>query len=153
MLRRFVVFPALAFLFLIGSANAQPRDEQWNSLGSLPSGTRLLIERDGFRPLKAKFAAADGRTLSVTSGGKPVAIPRGEISAVYLGKRSSRIKRGMIGALAGAGAGFLLGGVAAAVGKTDPLLAAGGFLIGMPVGAVIGAASGGVRRGELIYSR
>lgn len=133
--------------------NAQTPDEKWNRVTSLSSGLRLFVEHDGKKPVKGKLISSDIQTLTLKSDGREVVIPRDSISAIYFGKRSSRTKRGVIGALAGAGAGVLIGGIAAASGA-DPLVAAGGFLYGIPIGAVIGVATaGGMRKGNLIYSR
>jgi len=64
------------------------------------------------------------------------------------------VKRGVIGALAGAGAGLLIGAATVAATKGDGLIAAGGFLYGIPIGAAIGVATaGGTKKGELVYSR
>lgn len=134
--------------------NGQDRDDQWKKLASLSSGTRLVVDQDAKKALKGRFVRATDNELVLKSGGREVGLSREAVSAVYVGKRSSRIKRGLIGALAGAGAGFLIGGATAAATKGDGLIAAGGFLIGVPVGAAIGAATGGgSKKGELIYSR
>ncbi len=74
------------------------------------------------------------------------------IAAVYLGRRGSIAKRVIIGALAGAGAGVLVGVVYTLATKTNGLAAAAGFLYGIPAGAIIGGVSGGrTKKGSLIY--
>ncbi|NOT48739.1 MAG: hypothetical protein HOP17_13445 [Acidobacteria bacterium] len=135
------------------ATHAQTIDEKWNKVVSLAYGTRIFVETDGRKPLKGKFVKADDRDLTVKVNAREVAVSRDSVSAVYFGKRPSKVKRGLIGALAGAGAGVLIGGIAAAAGA-DPLIAAGGFLYGLPAGAVIGVAtSGGMKQGSLIYAR
>lgn len=134
------------------SAQQAPLDE-WKRLTLLPSNTRLYVESDGRKPIKGRLLRVTDNGLTLRAGGRDVELPQATISAVYYGKRSSKLKRGLIGALAGAGAGVLIGGLAAA-GGADPLVAAGGFIYGIPAGAAIGAlTSGGIKKGELIYSR
>lgn len=135
--------------------SAQLRDDGWNSVVSLQSGKRLVVERDGMsKPTKGKFESADESTLKIRSDGRTTVIPKSEISAVYLGKRGSRAKRGVIGALAGAGAGVAIGSIVTVATKTNGLAAAAGFLYGIPVGAAIGIATGGgTRKDEMIYRR
>lgn len=143
----------LSVLAASTSVAAQSQDEKWNRVTPLSAGTKLVVEADGRKPVKGKLVQATENSLTLRTGSKDVAIPRQDISAVFLGKGSSKIKRGLIGALAGAGAGVLIGGIAAAAGA-DPLVAAGGFLFGIPAGAAVGVAtSGGTKKGSLIYAR
>jgi hypothetical protein len=157
MTRKYFLPALLAIFVCVGASqavNGQNRDDQWNRLASLSSGTRLVVDQNGKKSLKGRFVRATDKMLTLKTGGREIDLSRDTVSAVYRGKRSSRIKRGLIGALAGAGAGLLVGAVAVAATKGDPLIGAGGFLIGIPAGAVIGAASGGgTKKGELIYSR
>jgi hypothetical protein len=151
----FVIFLTGSFLFLLAPGIwGQTSDDRWRGLADLKPGTRIIVEQDGREPLKAKFASSADQTLAVMSKGKRVEIDRAAVSAVFLGKKSSKLKRGLIGALAGAGAGMLVGAVTVAATKGDPLIAAGGFLYGIPIGAAIGVATaGGTKKGELLYSR
>lgn len=136
------------------SAFSQTADPRWNALSTIKPGTRLVVDVDAQRSMTVKFVRADDRSLVVARDGRETELARSAVSAVHLGQRSSRMKRGLIGALAGAGAGVLIGVIATTTAKADPLTAAGGFLIGIPVGAVVGAATGGkTRKGALIYSR
>lgn len=145
----------LAFIG-IGTAiqvSGQTQQEKWNRLSLLPANTRVVVELDGRKPAKGRVIHVTDQSLKLKANGRELDLPQEAISAVYYGKRSSKFKRGLIGALAGAGAGILIGGLAAA-GGADPLIAAGGFLYGLPAGAVIGVAtSGGMKKGGLIYSR
>lgn len=152
-----LLLPAILTAFICVAAspvlNGQTPDEKWNRVTSLSSDTRLFVENDGRKPIKGRLVSATDQTLTIKADGREIAIPRAGISAIYFGKRPSRTKRGLIGALAGAGAGVLIGGIAAVAGA-DPLVAAGGFLYGIPAGAVIGVATaGGMKKGNLIYSR
>jgi hypothetical protein len=149
-----ILLAAFVCIGLPQALNGQSRDDQWNRLASISSGTRLVVDQDGTKALKGRFVRSTGQTLTLRTGGREIDLPRDAVSAVYRARRSSRLKRGLIGALAGAGAGLLFGAVAVAATKGDPLIGAGGVLIGIPAGAVIGAASGGgTKKGELIYSR
>jgi hypothetical protein len=143
------------FVFVFAwDVTAQSSDERWGGLNDLRPGTRIVIEVDGSKPLKAKFATSTDQKLAVLVKGKRVEIDRSTISAVYFGRESSKLKRGLIGALAGAGAGMLIGAATVAATKGDGLIAAGGFLYGIPIGAAIGVATaGGTKKGEMIYSR
>ena len=143
----------VVFIFA-SDISAQSSDDRWRGLNDLKPGTRIVVDQDGGKPLKAKFASSTDQHLSVMVKGKRVEIGRSTISAVYLGRRSSKLKRGLIGALAGAGAGMLIGAATVAATKGDGLIAAGGFLYGIPIGAAIGVATaGGTKKGEMIYSR
>src|SRR5215203_3047831 len=110
---------------LAASLSAQSSDDRWRGLNDLEPETRIVIDQDGSKPLKAKFASSTDQNLAVMSKGKRVEIDRSTISAVYLGRKSSKVKRGVIGALAGAGAGLLIGAATVAATKGDGLIAAG----------------------------
>ncbi|HTH36949.1 MAG TPA: hypothetical protein VL572_03245 [Pyrinomonadaceae bacterium] len=143
------------FLFtFVAGVNAQSSDDRWRALNDLKPGTRIVVDQDGGRSVKAKFASSIDQKLAVMVKGKRIEIDRSTILAVYLGRKSSKVKRGLIGALAGAGAGMLIGAATVAATKGDGLIAAGGFLYGIPIGAAIGVATaGGTKKGELLYSR
>ena len=148
------IFLLIAIGGITSDLNAQAGTDRWNDLRSLKEGTRLVVDYDGQPALKAKFSGATDQSLAVMSKGKRVEITRDQISAVYLGRKSSKLKRGLIGGLAGAGAGLLVGAATIAATKGDPLIAAGGFLYGIPIGAAIGVATaGGTKKGDLLYSR
>ncbi len=148
-----LVFVAIFLLAAASNGFTQATDERWRSVEVLNSGTKLIIETDASTPIIGKFSSANGQTLKIRRGGKVIDIPRATVAAIYSARSPSRWKRGLIGALAGAGAGLLVGGVMVAATKGDPLIPAGGVLIGLPVGAAIGAATGKTKRGALIYSR
>ena len=144
----------IGLLFMISVDVCFSQSSNWDNVTALSGGTRLVVEQDGGKAAKGKFASATADSLFLSTGGRQVEIARTSISAVYLGTKGSRTKRAIVGALAGAGAGVLIGAVAVAATKGDPLIAAGGFLFGLPAGAAIGAATGGgTKRGELIYKR
>jgi hypothetical protein len=155
---RTIFFPTVSAVILLLSlaaySSAQTGDDRWSRIAPLSPDTRLIVEHDGGKPLKARFVGSNDSTISLKVDGKILDLPKTSISAIYLARRPSRIKRAAIGALAGAGAGILIGAVAVAATKGDPLIAAGGLLIGLPAGAAVGAVTGGgTKRGALIYSR
>lgn len=153
--RRFIlsIFGLFLLTFAAG-VNAQSSDDRWRELNGLKPGTRIVIDQDGATSLKAKFASSTDQSIAVTAKGKRIDIDRSTISAIYVGRKSSKVKRGLIGGLAGAGAGLLIGAVAIAATKESPLIGAGAFLYGIPIGAAIGVATaGGTKKGELLYSR
>jgi hypothetical protein len=148
-----LIFGLFLFTFAAG-VNAQSSDDRWRGLNDLKPGTRLVIDQDGAASLKVKFANSTDQSIAVTAKGKRIDIDRSTITAIYLGRKSSKVKRGLIGALAGAGAGLLVGAVAVAATKESPLIGAGTFLYGIPIGAAIGVATaGGTKKGELLYNR
>lgn len=135
-----------AILVLVSASFAQ---SDWAAVRDLKAGTRVvIIERSGTET-KARLTRADDMTVSLDKGRT---IARDAIARVYLTKRGSFLKRALIGAAAGAGIGMGIGAGVVAATKGDGLIAAGGFLIGIPAGAAIGAATTGTKRGRLIYS-
>src|SRR5687767_7122967 len=147
---------SICILFVLSAAavsvSAQAGD-RWSQLASVRAGTQLIVDHDNGRVVKGKFARVTDNSLVLRVSGSEVDLPRDAVAAVHRSRRSSRLKRGMIGALAGAGAGIGIGVAAVLVGKADPLVPAGTLLIGIPVGAAIGAATASSKKGELLYSR
>ena len=155
MTTRYSFLVLMAVFIFLGPAevtNGQDRDDQWDRLLSLSPGTTLIVDQERRKAAKGAFVRTNSQALTLRSNGREFDLARDTVSAVYLGRRSSRFKRGIIGALAGAGAGMLIGVVGVVATKGHPLIAAGGILIGIPAGAAIGAATGGgTKKGELIY--
>jgi hypothetical protein len=142
----------LSLLTLAAPINAQTAGD-WSAVSSLRTGTRVFVETDNGQIGSVRFQNLTGDALVLAKDGRPIAVQRGSVMQIYLQRRPSRTKRSLIGALAGAGAGALIGVVATVAGGADPLTAAGGFLIGIPAGAVIGAATAQAERGPLLYRR
>jgi hypothetical protein len=140
-----IVSPVFALLFLTYGCFAQ---SEWTSVRELKAGTRVVVvERSGAEST-GRVARVDDIALTLDKGR---AISRDSVARLYLTKRGSIMKRALIGAIAGAGIGTALGVIATVATKSDGLAAAGGFLYGIPVGAAIGAATVGRKRGRLIY--
>ena len=85
----------------------------------------VVVETKAGKTIKAKFQNASEASLRLLKNGKAIDLDRSEIAAVYLGRRGSIAKRAIIGAFAGAGAGFLVGGIYAVATKSNGLAAAG----------------------------
>src|SRR5688572_31350947 len=96
------------FVAFVSNVDAQSSDDRWRGLNDLKPGTRIVVDQDGGKPLKAKFASSTDQNLTVMSKGKRVENDRSTISMVYLGRRSSKLKRGLIGDLAGSREGMLI---------------------------------------------
>lgn len=144
---------AIFVLFAFSSAAKAQAVGSWDNLSVLSSGTRVMVEQDGGRAIKGRLSRVSTASIILTRDGKEIEIRRDLVAAIFLTRKSSRVKRAVIGGLAGAGAGLLIGAATVAATKGDPLIAAGGFLYGLPAGAAIGAATGGIKKGELIYRR
>jgi hypothetical protein len=144
-MKKTIFVSIFAILFIVSGCFAQ---SDWASVRDLKSGTRVVIvERTGAET-KARVSRADDTTVFLDKGRT---IARDSIARVYLTKRGSILKSALIGAAAGAGIGTAIGVGVTVATKGDGLAAAGGFLVGIPVGAAVGAATVGRKRGRLIY--
>jgi len=142
----------LCLFFAAASASlAQSTVNDWNSLEALNIGANVFVATKSGRELKGKLLKTSATGIEVKNGSAPVTISRDDIQSVHRSRRGSMLKRTLIGAAAGAGIGFGVGGIVAVATKTNGLAAAGGFLYGIPIGAAIGAATTGRKRSELIY--
>jgi len=142
---RAICLSFFAVLFLSSGCFAQ---SDWAAVRDLKPGTRVLIVERSGAETKGRVSRVDDLSIVLQKGGTS---DRHSIARVYLTKRGSMLKRALIGAAAGAGIGTAIGAAVVVATKSDGLAAAGGFLYGIPVGAVIGAATTGRKRGRLIY--
>ena len=145
------VFSLFIVLFAFASVTAQASISDWANVESLSARKSVIIETVSGATLKGRINSVDTDTVVINSKGRSVSIQRTDVQRVYLTKRGSIVKRALIGAAAGAGIGTAIG-VIGTVATKDPLVAAGGFIFGIPAGAAIGAMTAGRKRGELIYS-
>ncbi len=133
-------------------ATAQTSNQDWSSVQALKLKTKLIVETKTGATVKGKVSGITPATLSLSSGGGTIALERDNVAKVYQTRKSSRLKRALIGAGIGAAVGFGIGGVYALISKGNGLAAAAGLFYGLPTGAVFGAATGGKnRKGKLIY--
>lgn len=133
------------------SGIAQSPDGDWQRVNALKPGSTISVETKSGESFRAKYRGLTADSLSIKRNGKTMSIAKNDIGRVYRSRKRSRLGRALIGAAAGAGIGTGIG-VIAAVATKEPLTAAAGFLFGIPVGAVIGAATGGGHyQGELLY--
>ena len=142
---RYILF---VFVVLLAStASAQ----SWDSVESLKPNTRIVIVNKRGDEIKGKIGAVSKNDLELRREGKTATFAKDDIQNIYLSRRGSMLKRALIGAAAGAGIGVAVGVAVTVATKGDGLAAAGGFIYGIPAGAVIGAATAGRKRGRLIY--
>ena len=135
-------------LFFVAPGFAQ----DWTSVTGLKSGTRIYLSQKNSQEYKGKVVAVSDSSIEVRVGGRSISIARGDVLTIHLARRGSILKRALIGAAAGAGIGFGIGAGVVAATKSDGLAASGGFLYGIPIGAVVGAITTGHKKGRLIYS-
>jgi len=146
----FVFFAVL--LIAASSASAQTATETWANVEAVKIKSALIVETKTGAIAKGKVISVTPTTLNLSTGGRAVALERDGIAKVYRAVKGSRIKRALIGAGIGAGVGFGVGGVYSTIAKENGLAAAAGFIYGLPIGAVVGAATGGKsRKGVLLY--
>ena len=144
---RTLIFSALLF-FVAAPAAAQ----DWSALTRLEPGTRVYLTTRSGNELNGRIVAVSDASVELRVRGRNSSVARNDVLTVHRSRRGSFLKRTLIGAAAGAGIGAGVGAAVVAATKSDGLAAAGGFLLGIPAGAVIGAATTGRKRGELIYS-
>ena len=140
----------LAAIFFFAPAPVLTQD--WSAVQSLEPGTRVYVTTKSGSEIKAKISAVSDSSAELRANGGSITIRKDEILTIHLTRRGSIVKRALIGAAAGAGIGAAVGAGVVAATKSDGLAAAGGFLYGIPIGAVIGAATTGHKRGRLIFS-
>jgi hypothetical protein len=142
------------------SINAIAQD--WQELGSLKSGKKILVEYKTGDMLEGKFVNVAGSILTLTSDGNTYTLEQRHIQSVHeLRGRWSRGKAARIGAGIGMLAGTFIGVermiraeskpgfIPSGHADTGPAFA--GMGIGTLAGAGAGALLGGKRKGELLY--
>lgn len=152
-IKLFATFFAVAvLLFAASQSAAQSPNQDWRSVEAMSNKTSLIVETKTGTTVSGKVVEVTPTTLNLMRGGKTIALERGDIAKIYRAKKSSRLKRALIGVGIGAGVGFGIGGIYALITKGSGLIASAGLLYGLPIGAVVGGLSGGKnRKGELIY--
>ena len=133
-------------------SSAQSSQQNWTSIKNLTSGTNLIVETKNRETIRGTVNSVTDSALNLSSSGNITTLNQNEIAKVYLTKKGSRIKGAFLGAGIGAAVGFGIGGIYSLATRGNGLAAAAGLIYGLPVGAVVGAAtSGKVRKGKLIY--
>ena len=131
---------------------AQSSQQDWSSVKNLTPGTKVIVATKNRETVKGSITNATDSALNLSNDGNSITLNQGEISEIYLAKKSSLIKRAFLGAGIGAAVGFGIGGIYSLATQGDGLAAAGGLIYGLPIGAAVGAATGGkTRKGKLIY--
>lgn len=140
----------LLFVLLVPALGYAQTD--WVEVETLRPKTSVIVTSRTGAEIKGKISSVSAGQIKISSNSQIISVNRDDISTVHLTRRGLRLKRALIGAAVGAGVGFGVGGIITATTKSDPLAAAGGFLYGIPIGAAVGAATAGKKRGRLIYS-
>lgn len=155
-MKMFALFLActMALLTIPPVASAQDAAQGWLSVQALAPGTALIVETKNGDILKGKLNGAPATTLSLTVEGNTLDLGQSTIRRIYRAKGWSRTKTALLGAGIGGAAGVGIGiGVAAAddnsIGANFAPLSFG--FVGVVAGAVVGAVSGGKRKGRLLY--
>lgn len=146
------VFIVCLIILAAGQASGQGTTG-WDGVLALRSSTRIIVELDGAKPVTGRLVSASVDEVLLDVKGRQTEFKRDSISRIWFASRRSRTKRAFLGALIGAGSGFLIGAAIVAADRSDPLIGAAGVLYGIPAGAVIGAATAGTKKGPLIYQR
>lgn len=139
-----------AAFFLLAAVCVSAQD--WSAVQGLKPGTRVYVTTKAGTELKGKIDSVTDSNAQLRINGRIVPFNKDAILTIHLTRRGSIVRRALIGAAAGAGIGAAVGVGVVAATKSDGLAAAGGFLYGIPIGAVIGAATTRHKRGRLIYS-
>lgn len=134
------------------SAHAQTADQEWRRVEALKNRTSIIVETKNGKTIKGKFGVLTLTELNLTKGKRSITVAKNDIDRIYLTRKRSLLTRVLIGAAAGAGIGTGIGVIVTVATKTSGLAAAAGFMYGIPIGAVIGAVTGGKnRKGEMLY--
>lgn len=145
-------FTLIALFINVAPAAAQTADGDWSRVENLRPNTSVFIQTKDGRELKAKISRAEPSSLAVRVDGRSTVIHRDSVEAIYGTRRGSRLKSALKGGLIGGLVGVGVLTIYTLAAKADPLTAAAGIEFGVPLGAVIGAVSGGKKkRGELLY--
>ena len=142
--RRITVVLALLLSFLLSPAAlvAQTGINDWSSLNSIASGTKLSVKLKDGKKFDGKFEAVSDATLSLTVKNARKELRREEVASVHEVSGKSATKATLIGLGVGAGAGAALGIAGDASGndfeKIDNAVAAGVTVLGAGVGALTG---------------
>ena len=152
------LFAFVALMLIVASsASAQTEQKPWENVEAVKIKSALIVETKAGATVKGKVTSVTATTLNLSSGGRAFALERDDITRGYRETKSGRLKRALIGAGIGLGIGTGISVVYVLTQKDgDPLAAGAGFiygvLVGIPAGAVIGAATGGKsRKGVLLY--
>lgn len=140
----------LALVIWILTAPPAPAARSWDTLQTVPRGSKLVVELKDGTAVKGKMASASEATLTLSGGNNGTGLDRDKVARIYRVRRSSLL----VSVLAGAGIGVIPGSVmgamvASRIGKASAA-AVGIFVVG--IGAGVGAAVWALRKPRtLIY--
>lgn len=154
-MKRRIFFPLLACLtaiMLTLDASAQSAANDWGRVEAIDAKTKLIAETKAGQTIKGNLMSVTPTALNLSRDGRSIVLLRQDVARVYRTKKGSRIKSALIGAGIGIAVGIGIGVAYVYATKGDPLIAAGGLLYGLPIGAAIGGLTGGkTKKGLLIY--
>ncbi len=128
------------FLFLAQFAFAAPpgAEKSWGNLSQLRPKEKIQVFDTKLRSYKGRFLSFTNEELTWEADGKARVLKREDVLQVKSRARSKRLRNIVIGAVVGAVAGAGLIVVMHGERSEDPV-APVGFILGMPIGAAIGA--------------
>lgn len=89
----------------------QTQSNDWSTVSSVSSGTRLTVKLKNGKSINGEFRSASDTTLSLTVKNAPMEIKREEVATVHEVTKKSAAKATLIGTAAGAGAGAAAGAI------------------------------------------
>jgi hypothetical protein len=124
------------------ASEPQTRKANWDNLKGLAPGDEIKIAVKNGKPETGTLRGVteDGIVLRLTTENR--LFERPSISAVFTKHEGHRARHALIGALAGAGAGFAIGAVSDVHDRTNWILPGIGKAFFTPAGAVVGVTFG-----------
>jgi hypothetical protein len=143
-----IVSLAMPLKTLAQGTSASTHD--WSSLKAVPAGEQLAVKLKNGKTVEGKLSSVSDTVLTISGHNQPADLKREEILKVYRVTGASIKKPVLIGAVAGAATGGVLGAAAGICRPSDiicferskaiPVLAAFGTGVGALVGLAVGKA-------------
>ena len=149
-MKRFTICTLIVLVAAIHGFS-QTSVNDWAAVEGLRTGTQVIVLTKDGNETKAKIKAVASDRIELTKGAVST-ISRADVQQVYRTRRGGMVTRALVGAAAGAGIGLVVGAGIVAAKKSDPLTGLGTVMIGIPVGAAVGAITTPRKRGKLVYS-
>ncbi len=105
-----MTFKSLPLFILISSGllNAAVVPGRWEKVDSLPFGRPMVVTLKGGDSMRCTFNGSDLTTLTVTTGGSGLAIPKADVGTIVQQKPPNILKAALIGTGVGAAAGVAI---------------------------------------------
>jgi len=112
----------------------------WKNVSQLQAGEKIRVVRENMKTVNGRFESFTEDSITVRQESATVVVPKGEVVRVSITSRSHRLRNLALGAVAGAGAGVLLGhlGTQRWNGGREGVLVASA-LVGLGCGTAVGA--------------